>query len=89
MYKFKVPQYLHLPYQVLFFEIDDLVLLLMFIFVSVYFSFSVGLVILIILIVYVKFKRRLGRGFLFHVLYAIGFVRFKGYPLYLEKRFTD
>ncbi|MEM4619118.1 MAG: type IV conjugative transfer system protein TraL [Desulfurococcaceae archaeon] len=89
MHRFKVPQYLHLPYQVLFFELDDLLLIMLFIFISVYFSFTIGLIILVFLIVYMKMKKRFGRGYLIHLFYAIGVMKFKGYPTYFEKRFYD
>lgn len=89
MFKFRMPQFLHLPHQVLFFDMDDLLLLILSIFASVYLYFYVGVVVFVFMIVYMRLKHKLGRGYIFHLLFLVGLHRFKGYPIYFEKKFYD
>ena len=80
----RFPQYLHRPFQVLWFETDELV----FIFAMMGFlilSDSIPIWIWITLLVsglwgFRKLKERYPRGFAKHFMYESGLVSYKGYP---------
>ena len=86
----RVPQYLHLPVQVLFWDSHELALLIMA------FTFSLILESLIfwaiffgIAFVVIRIKRNRPRGWLLHIPYRLGLMRVKGYPLPTAKRFSE
>lgn len=83
------PQYLGKPIQVLWFELDELVI---FVF-TLTFALIYGGVVWIIFIAtqwfYTRTKRRHARGFLKHILYILGLVEMKNYPEYFEKEFHE
>jgi hypothetical protein len=84
------PQYLSKPYQVLWFEPDDMVLLI----VAVYFfGFKVGgwfwLAASVAPVLYGRVKRNYPRGFFRHLGYFLGVSPFKGYPSYFEQKFLE
>lgn len=84
-----IPQYLHRPVQFLWFELDELV--------SIVIGYIVGFLLggwwwsclLIIPYVYIKFRRRMPRGFLLHIQYMAGLMQFKGYPHYFQRKFGE
>lgn len=83
------PQYLSKPIQVLWFELDELVI---FIF-TLTFALVYGGVMWILFIVvqwfYSRTKRKNARGFLKHILYMLGLVEMKNYPEYFVKEFCE
>lgn len=87
--KVRMPQYLHLPYQVLFFDLEDLIILLM----SLAFAliFHLGLLLLGSFLVFLnqKIKTNYPRGFLIHLLYRMGILTFYKYPFGFEKDFRE
>jgi hypothetical protein len=38
---------------------------------------------------YIKAKKKYPRGFIKHIFYIMGFIRFQGYPTYHEKEFIE
>lgn len=85
----KFPKYLSSPYQVLWFESDDIALIAMFLTLALIFGNVFWILLFAGPVVYMKFKKHYPRGFLKHLLYFIGFVKFHGYPQFFEKEFLE
>jgi len=85
----KFPRYLSSPYQILMFEIDEI----MVIFFNIVFWLIFGNFFLITLFLcpyfYSKAKKKYPRGFLKHLLFYIGLIKLNGYPLFFEKEFIE
>lgn len=86
----KIPQYLHKPLQVLWWETDEFMIVglgfglwLMF---GGYYFIIIGLTVPYI---YSKFKKKHSRGFLKHLMYFSGFKGMKGYPDFFMKDFIE
>lgn len=91
MYGATFPQYLSKPYQVLWLELDDLLIV------------SVSLIVFLIVIggiagwaltflvpySYGRVKKRHARGFFKHVGYFLGISNFEGYPTYFQQKFME
>jgi len=76
----RVPQYMHLPLQFLWFDTEELsVIVCCYIFGVVFGGYAWGFVVLGPF-AYIQVKRRKPRGFLMHQLYRSGFATLKGYP---------
>ena len=85
----KFPQYLTQPFQVLWFEPDDLAIMTAsFIFAQQFGGFF-WLTLLIVPWAYSHLKRQYPRGFLRHSLYFIGIAPMKGYPQFFERDFQE
>lgn len=86
----KIPQYLHRPLQVLWWESDEFLIVMlgfgMWLTFGGYYFVVVGLTVPY---VYSKFKKRYSRGFLRHMMYFAGFKRFEGYPEFFMKDFIE
>jgi len=91
MSEYRIPKFLHRPYQVLFLDSEDLGLIF-FIFI-VNFLFDIGKLgwILSVLGMYFLFriKRNGPRGYLKHLGYYVGFVKFKMAPGRFETKFYE
>jgi len=85
----KFPQYLSKPFQVLWFEVDELVLFLFFLTLSLLYGKLMWIIFLISQYSYTKTKRSQARGFLKHVLYAFGLVKMNHYPDYFQQEFHE
>lgn len=85
----KFPQYLSSPYQVLWFESDELLMILMFFVFSMVFSGWFFPLIIIVPWIYRKIKTKYPRGFLKHCLYFLGLISIKGYPNYFQEEFFE
>jgi len=85
----RVFQYLHRPYQVLFFEEDDLVLLVLALILALCFGGKLWILIIPFTFFYASLKRRLPRGYLRHIFYATGLVKLKGLPTFFEDKFNE
>lgn len=83
------PQYLGKPIQVLWFELDELII---FVF-TLTFALIYGGIMWIIFIgvqwFYTRTKRKHAKGFLKHILYMLGLLEMKNYPEYFEKEFHE
>lgn len=77
----RVPRYLHLPLQVLWFDMEDIgVILVMYVFWLMIDHWS-GLVLLVLVPrLFMSVKANKPRGFLRHILYRYGFAKLKDYP---------
>ncbi len=89
MQKKRFPQYLSSPFQVLWFETDELIIVVVFLIFALIFGYLFWLLLFIGPYLYTRLKKKYPRGFLRHVLYFIGLIRMKGYPSYFEKEFFE
>lgn len=84
------PQYLSKPYQVLWFEPDDMVFMYAAI---VLFGLKIGgyawFVVPVVPIMYARIKKNYPRGFIKHVGYFLGITTFKGYPGFFQQKFRE
>jgi type IV conjugative transfer system protein TraL len=87
--KARFPQYLSSPYQILWFESDELVM----IFITFILALTVGSYTWILLFagpwLYRRMKLKYPRGFLKHLLVIIGLVKIHGYPDFFEEEFRE
>ena len=80
MSKVKVPQYMHLPLQILWFDIEELMVIMVLYVVGLVFGGWAWVSLIIGPYFYIQVKRRKPRGFLRHFLYQLGIYRLDGYP---------
>lgn len=84
-----MPQYLHRPGQLLWFESDELISIL----VGYLMGFFLGgwwyLAIVAVPTGYIKLRRKLPRGFLLHLQFMTGLMTFKGYPHYFQRHYRE
>ena len=89
-YGAQFPQYLSKPYQVLWFEPDDMAVALVGL---VIFGTRIGgwfwLLVPLVPVFYSRLKRNYPRGFIKHVGYFLGINSFKGYPTYFQQKFLE
>jgi len=90
-YGAQFPQYLSKPYQVLWFEPDDMVLTIVALNI---FGFKIGgwlgyALVVATPIYYGRLKRNYPRGFVKHMGYFLGISSFKGYPTYFQQKFRE
>lgn len=85
----RFPQYLSSPYQVLWFEADDLAIVFICFLLAMIFGYIFWIALFLVPYLYMKAKKKYPRGFLKHVLCFAGVVSFKGYPGFFEKNFNE
>ncbi|HHL35514.1 MAG TPA: conjugal transfer protein TraL [Desulfobulbaceae bacterium] len=85
----KFPQYLSKPFQVLWFEVDELVIFLFCLTATLIYGGWMWIVFPAVQYFYTRTKRKNARGFLKHLLYVLGFVHMKNYPEYFQKEFHE
>jgi len=78
--KVRLPQYLHLPMQFLWFDTEELTVIVFFYVFALLFGGGFWLAVLIGPYLYMHVKRNKPRGFLRHLIYVAGFSGMKGYP---------
>jgi type IV conjugative transfer system protein TraL len=89
MQKKRFPQYLSSPFQVLWFETDELIIVFTFLIFALIFGYLFWLLLFLGPYLYTRLKKKYPRGFLRHMLYFIGLIHIKGYPSYFEKEFFE
>ncbi len=86
---YRIPQYLHRPIQLLWWEQDQIVAII----VGYLLGFFLGgwwyLGLVAVPWAYFRLRRRLPRGALIHAQYAAGLLTLPGYPTYFERRFEE
>ncbi len=87
--KYRIPQYLHKPHQVLFMDADEFVMIVIFFAFALVFGYFFWLLLFVVPYLYFRSKRKYPRGFLKHYLYKLGIIHFKGAPSYFEKQFNE
>ena len=85
----RLPQYLHRPLQILFFELDDVVAAM----IGYLMGFMLGgwfwFAVLVLPTVYRFAKKGHPRGFLKHMVWAIGWAPMPGYPAFFDHEFHE
>lgn len=85
----KFPQYLHMPYRILFLEKDELALIAFGYLVGVFISWKPLLLWPLLIFFYRKEKRQRARGFLLHIGYWIGLINLKKLPPSYLRKFEE
>jgi type IV conjugative transfer system protein TraL len=85
----KFPQYLSKPFQVFWFEMDEILIFFFFLTMALIYGKWLWLVFLVAQYFYSKVKRNQASGFLKHILYAAGLVQMKKYPDYFTQEFHE
>lgn len=83
------PQYLNKPIQVLWFELDELIIFIFTLTFALIYGGVMWLIFIGIQWFYTRTKRKNARGFLKHILYLLGLAEMKNYPEYFEKEFHE
>ena len=90
-YGVQFPQYLSKPYQVLWFEPDDIALIIA---AAMIFGVRIGGwmgwgLVIATPVLYSRLKRNYPRGFIKHIGYFLGFIPFRGCPSYFQTKFFE
>lgn len=86
----KFPEYLHRPLQVLWWESDELGLMMLALVIGMVFEHIIFWIVPFLgVFQYGKIKKKYPRGFIKHLMYFIGLVKFKHYPDYWEEVFQE
>jgi len=84
------PQYLHKPFQFLWWESDEISVSVIFMTIALLFDSKIWwLLSLVIPAIYIRFKKSAPRGFLKHNLYTAGLLRFKRYPDPIQTEYVE
>ena len=83
----KFPQYLSRPFQVLWFEVDELAIFLFTLTVALVYGGLAWIAFVAIQYAYIRTKRQKPRGFLKHLLYVGGLLRMRNCPEYFQQEF--
>lgn len=87
--KYRIPQYLHRPYQILFFDAEDVALIMLLFVLAMLFGYVFWFLLFVVPYVYMKVKKKYPRGFLKHIIYRLGIISFKGAPSVFERNFRE
>lgn len=82
-----VPQYLHKPLRILWFDSDDLMIMMVAYIIAMSLGGYLWLGVIAVPVAYIFYKNNKPRGFLRHVFYQLGIYRLQGYPSPYIKRF--
>ena len=85
----RFPQYLTKPFQVLWFEPDDLAVMTSSLIIANQFGGYLWLLLIVLPWGYSHLKRQYPRGFLRHLLYFVGIAPMKGYPTFFDSHFQE
>ncbi len=89
MEQIKFPQYLSRPFQILWWEQDELILILMLFEAAWLYGGLFWVFFIVLPYMLNKGKKKYNRGFVQHFFYAAGLTELKGYPSYFEKEFSE
>jgi len=87
--RYKIPKYLHRPYQVLFLDSEDLGIIFFFFLFAFLFGGIFWILFLVVPFMVLKKKRKSPRGYVKHLLYLLGLYDFKNCPSVFEKKFNE
>ncbi|MBN2570073.1 MAG: type IV conjugative transfer system protein TraL [Deltaproteobacteria bacterium] len=85
----RFPQYLSDPLQVLWFEPDELSMMFIFFGLAMVYGSFFWILMVLVPWFYSRAKRKYPKGFLKHMLYFIGILNIKGYPIFFEDTFIE
>lgn len=83
------PQYLGKPIQVLWFELDELIIFIFTLTLALIYGGLMWIIFIGVQWFYTRTKRKHAKGFLKHILYMLGLLEMKNYPEYFEKEFHE
>jgi hypothetical protein len=78
--KVRVPQYLHLPLQILWFDTEEVSVIIVSYLIGLLFGGLSWLLLVLLPCLYIWIKRQQPRGYLVHTLHRLGFAKLTGYP---------
>ena len=87
--KVQTPKYLHKPFRILWFESDELLLIFGGLVLGMYVSFMLFPILLVLAFIIRRLKTRLNRGFVRHIPYFLGVMKFKNFPSFFETHFNE
>ncbi len=85
----KMPEYLHLPLQVLWFDTPELTLIAMLYIMAAIFGGIAWAFLFVGPILIIPYKRAQPRGYFSHLLYVLGWQSYSGYPSHTLSRFAE
>jgi len=86
----RVPRYLHLPVQILWFDVEDIAIgIVMYVFAMVIDRWWVYPAVVLVPYLFMSLKAGKPRGYLRHLLYTYGFQKLEGYPLPTVTKFEE
>ena len=85
----RFPRYLSSPFQILWFESDELGIMSVFFILALMFGYVFWALMFIAPYIYSTIKRKYPRGFFKHFLYFAGLTNLKGYPSFFQDRFCE
>ena len=85
----RFPQYLSSPFQILWFETDDLAIIAVFFVLALLLGGLFWVALFVAPYLYSMVKRLYPRGYLRHVLYFVGLINMKPYPNYFDNNFLE
>jgi type IV conjugative transfer system protein TraL len=90
-YRGWIPRSLNDPPSFLWWDLNIALPPIIILFVGIFSGhpFSAGSVVGLYFYVVRKYKEKLPKGFIFNILYAIGYLNLRGYPLYAQRRFWE
>lgn len=87
--KVRVPQYLHKPPQILWFDAHEILIIAAAYIGSVAFKGYAWVLLFTLAWFAIRYKRRKPRGYILHLFYSAGFFKLNGYPLPTARRFYE
>jgi type IV conjugative transfer system protein TraL len=88
-YGCRMPQYLSNPIQMLWWEQDEVVVIMVTLCGALFVGGWAWLALLVGPFSYSRFKKTYPKGFLKHLLFMVGLMKFEGYPTAFEKHFIE
>lgn len=85
----RLPQYLHMPVQIIWFESDEIMVILFGYLIGNLFGGWAWAAIAVLPWPYIIAKKKNPRGYLKHLLYMLGFLKIDGYPIYFSQEFNE
>lgn len=85
----RLPQYLHKPVQVLWFDAEEFVVVLATVFVALMIGGTLGWLLFGSLFLFIPWKRSKPRGYIPHLIYRYGIMHFRNYPRSTQTRFFE
>lgn len=79
-FEVRLPQYLHLPRQLLWFDVVEVGMIVIFYLLGMVFGGFLYILMFMGPFILIPYKRGKPRGFFSHALYDFGLVEIKGYP---------
>jgi len=85
----RLPQFLHRPVQILWFDSQEFIMVMSTIFVAVIVGGIIGWAFIGALLLFIPWKRTKPRGFIQHLAWRWGLVRFPHYPGPTQTRYFE